>query len=303
VLLAALLLPACGESVTDRIDALRTSRANYLHGPPRPAPGPSALPADPVSARLLDNEAGRALLEAGEGAVPDLVRLLDDPDRQTVAAAVLAEIGGTAAAEGLLDRWRRVRATVKDACIYRVTDLATALGRRYESGDGVFYGELLHALCHAGRTVTVAVARDTEAALSECERLAAAGADLVRRERREEGGRTIELRWWPDPVETASEGIRILAACDAPEAPALAVRALRSPLRALRRAGLRSLAFLGDRADPLLPYVALLLEDPEWRDEAREQLNSLAQNLTREQRRAMARRYGERLEGSDDHPR
>lgn len=298
LLLAAAALPACGESVEDRIDALRSGGASYLHDPPRPAPDPDALPSPPVSERLRGSEAGRALLDAGERAVPDLVRLLDDPDRQTVAAAVLAEIGGVAAAEGLLDRWRRLRTAVRDACVYRVAGIATALGKRYESGDGVFYAELLHALCRSGRVVASAVARDTAAALDECERLAAAGADLVRTERREEDGRTIELRWWPDPVETAREGLRILAACRAPEAPALAERGLRSPVRVVRRAALRSLAFLGERAEPLLPQVARLLEDPAWRDEAKEQLRILAASLTDEQRRAMARRYGEGPRGS-----
>ncbi|MCK6459691.1 MAG: hypothetical protein L6Q95_07315, partial [Planctomycetes bacterium] len=226
LLCAAAALAACADSVEERIDALRNGGASYLHEPPRPVADPDALPSPGVSARLRGNEAGRALLDGGEGAVPDLVRLLDDPDRQTLAAALLAEIGGAAAAEGLLDRWRRLRTAVRDACVYRVAGIATALGRRYESGSGVFYGELLHALCRSGRLVASAVARDTAAALDECERLAAGGADLVRTERREEDGRTIELRWWPDPVETAREGLRILAACGAAEAPALAGRAL-----------------------------------------------------------------------------
>jgi hypothetical protein len=295
---AALALSACAESVADRVDALRRSRATYLHEPPRPARDPHALPADPgVAAKLLESEAGRALLDAGPGAVPDLVRLLDDPARQTIAAAVLAEIGGPAAAAGLLRRWRQLRDTVRDACVYRVPDLATSLGRRYESADGVFYGELLRALGLVGRSVAAEVARDTEAALEECERLARANADLVRRERREEDGRLIELRWLPEPVETACEGMRILAASGAPEAQAVAARALRLPVRAPRRAALRSLPFLGERAEPLLPEVARILEDPEWRDEAREQLGVLADSLPAEQRRAMARRYDERFAG------
>lgn len=292
--LGALVLCACGDDVSGRIDELRVSRARYLHEAPR-APDPHALPSEPVSARLRESAAGRDLLDAGDDAVPALVRLLDDPDRRTLAAAVLAEIGGSAAARGLLDCWRRLRATVRDTSVYRVPDLRRRIGTRYEKVDGVFYAELLNALCSAGLAAESAIVCDTEMALAECERLAARGEGVVSRERTQEDGRQVELRWWPEPVETACEGLRILAASGAAETPALVGRALRLDTCPVRRAAIRAIGFLGPRAEALFPEIALLLGDPMWRDETRQQLEILAASVPDEQRRAMVGRYVERF--------
>jgi len=297
--MAALLLAACGgESVADHIDALRRSGARYVHEVPRPPRVDETIPEGPsLASRLRENEDGRALLENPDAAVPDLVRLLDDPDRRTIAASLLAEIGGERAAQGLLEHWRELRGGVKRKWGYRIPDVGIPLGSRYEGVDDAFYAELLRALCKEEPQVSEAIVHDTEASLRECDRLCASGADLALKEQREEGGRRVELRWSPEPVETACEGLRILAVAGAPEAPTLLARALSLPTRALRRAALRSVPYLGPRAEPLFPALARLLDDPEWHDETRTQLAILADGLTEEQRKRLAHRYTERTAG------
>jgi len=96
----AMLLVGCGQTVTGHIDALQEGGARHAHDTmPSPQRQAELYPmAEPdgldLRSRLREDQHGRALLDAGEGAVPELVRLLGDPERRTLAAVFLAEIGG-----------------------------------------------------------------------------------------------------------------------------------------------------------------------------------------------------------------
>ena len=304
--LTVLLLGACGERVADHLDAIRRSGRRFVHG--EGLIRYEDTPAErSVAPRLREMAGGRALLEQGKSAVPALVELLDDPDRRTLAAVFLAEIGGSDAAAELLRRWRSLRDDAKEKRILLpVAGGQVALGYRYEGVDDDFYGELIMALGYAGLPVSAEIAKDTEVAIAESDRLAAAGEELVFREEREEDGRMIELRWSAEPAETASEGLKILALLRAPDAPSLFEKAIRSPVRRLRRTGVQEVLFLGDAADRMLPVLGPLLDDPDLRVEAVQQVAFLlddgattesvpVHHLSGEQQAALAIRCKERL--------
>ena len=69
------------------------------------------------------NPDAAAILDAGPRAVPELLRLLEDPERELLAAVFLSEIGGREAALGLLARWRETRARVQEKMIECVTSI------------------------------------------------------------------------------------------------------------------------------------------------------------------------------------
>ncbi len=304
--ICTLLLGACGDRVEVRIDAVRASGRRFAHGEGliRFDEGPKGRS---IGSRLREDPDGRALLDAGERAVPPLIRLLDDPERRTLAAVFLAEIGGDAAARELLKTWRGLRDAAKEKRILLpVGNGSFGLGYRYEDVDDGFYGEVIMALGYAGRPVSSEIAKDTEAAMAESERLAASGERLVFREERVEDGRKVELRWSAAPVETACEGLRILAMLAAPEAPSLFTRALRSPVGSLKSTAVQELAFLGDAANGLLPDLGPLLDDPDLRADATEQVTFLLEqgatteavpvhHLSGEQQAALAVRCKQRL--------
>jgi hypothetical protein len=58
----------------------------------------------------------------------------------------------------------------------------------------------------------------------------------------------------------------------APEAGAVVLRALRSPVQAFRWTALEHAAYLGPALDHVLPALGALLDDPAWREAALEQL-------------------------------
>ena len=206
--LGILILSACSGDVPGRIDAVSAAGRRYVHGEglirfdDRPG-------ARSIAPRLRESPDGRGLLDAGQAAVPDLIRLLDDPARRTMAAVFLAEIGGERAVGELLRRWRSLRDDAREMqIVLPVKGGSVALGYRYEGVDDGFYGELIMALGYAGGPVSGEIAKDTDVALAESERLAAAGAELLFREGRDEDGRRIELRRYAGPIETAREGLR-----------------------------------------------------------------------------------------------
>ncbi len=304
--ICTLLLGACGDDVEGRIDAVRASGRRYVHGEGliRFDEGPAARS---IASRLRDDPDGRALLDAGGSAVPALIRLLGDPSRRTLAAAFLAEIGGDEAARALLRAWRSLRDAAKEKRILLpVGNGSFALGYRYEDVDDGFYGEVIMALGYAGRPVSPEIAKDTEAAMVESERLAAKGDELVFREERVEDGRKVELRWSAAPVETACEGLKLLAMLAAPEAPSLFTRALRSPVGALPSTAVQEVVFLGNAASGLLPDLGPLLDDPDLRADAAEQVTFLLEqgatteavpvhHLSGEEQAALAVRCKQRL--------
>ncbi len=278
-ILTVLLLGACGDSVMDRLDAVaRTGR--YVHGAGETRFGEP--PAVRSLAPLLRKEPmGAALLDDGDVAVPDLVRLLDDPPRRTLAVVFLAEIGGDVAAREFVRRWRAHRDDARRTSLYRqIGGGSLKLGYRYEGIDDDFYGELLMALGYSGLPVSAEIAKDTLAAIEESDRLAARGAELLSRAEREDDGRRIEIRWWAAPIETACEGLRILALLRAPEAPSVFDRAMRSPAAAIRRAAVDDVLFLRGVADRLLPSLGPLLDDPELSADAAEQVAFLLDDAT-----------------------
>jgi len=302
----ALLLVGCGRDVTDHINALREGGARYTHNT---LPSPQRLaeiyrePAGAASLRtqLRNNENARAIFDAGERAVPELVRLLEDPERRTLAAFFLAEIGGEETATALLGQWRGLRAQVQWKIVYDRVGASVEKGRRYEGVDGKFYNELLHALCYTGRPVSAAVAADTRAAMDEAKKLHAAGANLRRKETRQEATGEIELRWDIEPVETACEGLMILAMAGAQEAPQLFSRALRSPVPSFQWTGIHNVVFIGEGAKETLPALGALLDDPVWRELVIEQLTFILDQgrgpgpLTEEDQEELVRRYKQRL--------
>jgi hypothetical protein len=270
-----LVLGSCGDPVAGMVDQVLRSGAHYIHveGDLRTDGTPAIKSLAP---RLRQDPVARALLDAAGSAVPRLVRLLDDEERRTVAAVFLAEIGGDEAVAALLRCWRKTRDAADERTIYRaVGDGWVKLGYRYEGIDHAFYGELLMALAYAGRGASAEIAKDTDAAISDSERLLAKGAELLTREEREEEGRRLELRTRAPSIQTAREGLRLLAMLRAPEAPARFARALRSPVPALRRAALQEVVYLGAPTDELLRALDPLLDDPELQVDAAEQVEFL----------------------------
>ena len=110
-----------------------------------------------------------------------------------------------------------------------------------------------------------------------------------------------------EPVETAREGLKILAMLGAPEAPPLFLRALRSPVRAIRWTGVQQVSWIGEGAKQTLPALGALLDDPGLRGEVIEQLFFIldlgvprprdwpTSPLTDEEQEKLAQRYKERL--------
>jgi hypothetical protein len=300
-LAAAALLGACDEAA-DSVDALVRSGRRFAHEGLRPVDesGP-VVPS--IAAAIREHPEGRALLEEGDRAVPALSLLLDDPERRTIAAALLAEIGGTDAAAALLARWRAVRDDAQTKRVYRLVEGGSLpLGTRYEGIDHHFYAELLMALGRAGLPVSAEIAADTEAAITESERRRAAGESILFREERVEGGRRTELRWRAAPVETAREGLRILMMAGAPEAPPVFSRALRSPVRGLRTTALEGVLYLGPEATAMLPTLGNLLDDPELCPDALRSVAFLLDegtvpdpNLTGNERAVLVAAYKARL--------
>ncbi|HEX5136913.1 MAG TPA: hypothetical protein VFY93_08080 [Planctomycetota bacterium] len=275
VALVVLLGAACGEpSVQDRIDAIRRSGAHFAHASlPSPERIKELYPDTPDVTRdrgirdsLLADQDAAALLRAGDAAVPDLVRLLNDPERGTLAAVFLGEIGGKDAAVALLARWRELRGKdqEKHLHLYAGGEIYP-LGYTYERVDGRAYGEMIASLCYVGRDVGKEIAKDTAAAMDEGERLQRDGEDLSFKEWREEDDGKLNLTWSAEPVETACEGLKLLAMAGAPEGVDLFVRALRSPVRAFRWEALQQHTYLGVGRDRTIPLVGALLDDPEWR--------------------------------------
>lgn len=277
--LAVLLLGACGDTIADRIDAVaRTGRHVHGAGETRFGDAPAVRSLAPV---LRKEPAGASLLDGGDAVAARLVGLLDDPSRRTLAVVFLAEIGGDRAARELARRWRAHRDDARSTSIYRQLDGGSwKLGYRYEGVDDDFYGELLMALGYAGLPVSPEIAKDTLAAIEESDRLAARGVDLLSRAEREEDGRPVELRWWAAPVETAREGLRILALLRAPEAPSVFGKAMRSPVAAIRRTAVEDVLFLRDVAERLLPSLGPLLDDPDLSADAAEQVGFLLEDAT-----------------------
>lgn len=265
------LCAACGEAdpptVGDRLDAMIEAGATPVHqslpSPARKAELSIPVVADGVRPVLLETTHGRALLEAGQAVVPDLVGFLDDEERGTLAAVFLAEIGGEEAAQGLLDVWRSLRGHRVTKHTYTALEesaepMRIASGFRHEGVRHVFYGELLMALAYAGLPVSAEIASDTLAAVKSCEKRRSAGETLGFEE--EEGD---ERRKWSDPeVETATEGLRILAMLGAAEAVDQLVRALASPIEEFRWTAAQNAYWLGKDVDPVLPSLVRTLDDP-----------------------------------------
>ena len=78
---------------------------------------------------------------------------------------------------------------------------------------------------------------------------------------REEGGRRVRVLTYAEPVETAREGLHVLAMSGAGEGPALFARALRSPVDAFRWDAVQEVQFLGRGREQTLPALATLLDD------------------------------------------
>jgi hypothetical protein len=216
--------------------------------------------------QLRANPDASAILDAGQAAVPDLVRLLGEADREMLAAVLLSEIGGREAAQGLLARWRETRARFQEKSAYLHSDGEVySQGVRTE-GPGSGYGKVLYALKCLGREVGTEVAADTAAAMDEAERIQRAGNNVIFEERVQEPEGEVELRWQVEPIEAACEGLQILAMAGAPEGVDPYVRALRSPVRSFRWHALQYVPYLGHGLDRTLPAIGAMIDDPEWRD-------------------------------------
>jgi hypothetical protein len=273
-LVFAFLCAACGgPSVEDRIDALRAQGKGFEHNElpsaarmaelyPGAAPESLARPQDD----LFGHADARAILDAGPAAVPDLVRLLDHPKRRRLAAGFLAETGGTPAAAALLAQWRRHRGAIANTDVFRTEDARTTYGTRYEPADDGYFAEVIYGLCVTGRAVSAEVARDTAAAMDEAERLKAGGDALHRTEERAEGGLRARVVTPAEPVETACEGLHILAMSGAPEGPTAFVRGLRSPVERIQRTAVVDVRYLGRGEDQTLPALAPLLDTTDLPD-------------------------------------
>jgi len=301
---AVLVLAACDGGVIDHVDAVRKNGRRLAHeGLRLPTEGGSTVRS--IAPALRQDPHGRALLDLGQRAVPDLRKLLKDPERRELAAALLAEIGGTEAATELLARWRGMRDDAREVHFYRLyLGSSLPIGYRCENVDQQFYAELVLGLGYAGSPVSGEIAKDTESAIKESERLEAAGEEITFREERDEDGRQLEVRWDAAPVETAREGLRIVVMASAPEAPYLCDLALRSRVRALRIAAAQMTPYLGKDAVQMLPALARLLDDVDLRHEALEPVALLLDgsppdlNLSGEQQGALVARYKARLRES-----
>lgn len=316
----ALLLAACGKTtVADRIDALRKAGVDVnLYELPSaqrmeelyPDRDVRSLRPHGAGRTLRAHAAGAAILEAGPAAVPELVALLEDPERAKLAALFLGEIGGSEAALGLLARWRELRGTLQDMSVYRRRDGEIWAGGVRREGPFVdFYGALLHALCHVGREVGAEVAADTAAAMDEAERIQLAGGNVIFEERRDEPEGEVTLRWQVEPIEAAEEGLYVLAMAGAREGVDVFVRALRSPVRSIRWKAIQGVGWLGEGMDRTLPILGALLDDPEWRSMALEAVafmvarDVVPRSLSPAEEEALAVRYKRRLQELGHLPR
>lgn len=284
VVTGLMLAAACGDpSVRDRIDAIRRSGARFAHetlpSPQRTrerSPDGRGTWQEGIRSDLWKNSDAAALLRMGDAAVPDLARLLEDRERGPLAAVFLGEIGGKGAAAALLARWRELRGEDQQKRIYRYQGEAVyAEGFTYERVDMDAYGEMIASLCYTGREVGKEIAADTAAAMDESERLQREGKDLAFEEWRDEEDGKKRLMWDAEPVETACEGLQFLAMAGAPEGVDLFVRGLQSPVRAIRWAAIQEHTWLEVGRDRTMPLLGGLLDDPEWRVKAVEELSSV----------------------------
>jgi hypothetical protein len=277
LLLTTAVAVAEESSVKAHIDALQRGGRRFVHQRLPSSrrqkelfPDAEEIPGG-VGERLRKSEHGRAIFESGEASVTELIALLKDKERRTLAAVFLAEIGGDRAAAALLRGWRELRDKAKKKSVYVTAPpdgRIIGLGFRYEGIDAEFYGELILALCYAGRSASHGVAFDTKRALEESERLHNAGESLRREEKRDDE----QLRWNVEPVETACEGLQLLAAAWGQDAPEMLARGLRSPVPAIRWTALQNASYADRDAEPVLRALGELLDDPEWRNDALEQV-------------------------------
>jgi hypothetical protein len=272
-----LVATACGKaSVEDRIDALLASGKSFNHSLlPSPSRMAVLYPGRPRESEERERTAATAVdadmraLVAAVGAAPELVRMLDDPVRRTLAVQFLAEIGGVPAENALLAQWRKLRDGINRKHIFRSTAGGNMyLGYHYEGDDDKFFRELLYALSYTGGHMSAEVARDTKTAMDEAERRELAGEKLRFDERRKEAEGTIDVSWFAEPVETACEGLEILGMTGAPDGVALFVRAIRSSIIPFRQTAVQNVTYLGQGKDQTLPALGRLLDDPKWRPDA-----------------------------------
>lgn len=313
-LVLVLFVAACGAAeptVEQRIDALLEGGKHFEHNVlPSRARMAELYPESPpdrsewrIEFRLRENPDAAALLRAGERAVADLVRLVDDPKRRTLACLFLAEIGGVPAANSLLAAWRKERGRyVHKTGRYPTEGGMNYIAYTYEPADGGFSGELIAALCYTGRDVSVEIARDATISMDEAERLAAAGEKLDRQEKRTRPEGEVELFWDVEPVETACEGLHILGMAGANDAPALFARALRSSIRSLRWAAVQDVLYIGQGKETTLPALAPLLDGSDLRDAALRAVirildhDSERSSTTPAERTELVARYRKRLQ-------
>jgi hypothetical protein len=280
--LLLLALAACSRpSVTEHVDELLASGKWTTHNTmPSPARLAELQGGEPVDSNVVEvlnlTESGRAILDLGEEAVDELAALLRDPDRRTLAAACLGEIGGERAATELWQSWRVHRGEARKVSLYRLAvDESLAMGYRYEGIDPGFYGELLYALAYAGRARGEQIASDTITAMVECERLVRKGKQVLFSEEREIDGVRLEARWSHHQFQTAREGLEILAMCGAPEADVAFQSAFRLQGGGLHWTAIQAVSFLGPIANECLPEVLDLVDDPEYGEFARRALADL----------------------------
>lgn len=293
---ALVLLSGCGgkTTVADHLDGLAASGTTYRHNtlpsPARraelnPVSSSDPTPGQTLAERLHKNEHGRALLDAGQTAVPELIALLGDENRRTLAAVFLGEAGGPEAAGALLHQWRELRPKRLKKNVYvHLSDPAKPgsrslrAGFHYEGVEGAFYGELLFALSYCGRPESAAIASDTRAAMKRCESRQAAGEVFVAESQGEpsdEHPHGTTVRWSDGEVETCDEGLELLAMIGAPEATELFVRALHSPVRSFRWTALQNASYLGTAVKPLVASIWQLLDDPDLADLAASALTDI----------------------------
>jgi len=268
-LLALTLLVGCGDpTAVDHIDAMLEDGKSYRHSIlPRPAPDAKSS----MLKTLRKNEHARAVLDAGEDAVPKLIDMLADEERRTLAAVFLAEIGGDDAAAALLKQWRMLRQTRIRKTNYSTAgyDSRLTMGTEYDGVDPDFYGELLHALSYCGRSQSAAIAADTLAALEDSEQRLAAGEQIGYETPDEPHDGWFQC-WWIGSVETTNEGLQMLAMVRASEAPDVFARALSSELRPIRFAAIQEAGFIGPDAQALIPALWDKLDSPKFREDALE---------------------------------
>lgn len=201
--------------------------------------------------------------------VAALTKRLRDRKSRVAAAYVLAEIGGTQAAEAL---WHVYLDLLEDVELFHVfrevaDNVWKAGGTRAYRVDHAFYSEVHMGLCYIGRPVAPAMVKRAEVALAKVQELVKGGHDLMPVRELVEGTRRVDEVGTVRPLMVLKELIDALGWIGDPAAAELIATALNSGIKEVRFTTLRAVRHLNSKeASVLRALSALLNSNDEYQD-------------------------------------